>query len=433
LIRGRAINQQADCAVKHGSADVGRSAGTAPSAVEAVATTPPNRAARNPGSQRRKAAATEHLHPAEASTDSGGPAEVQQDTILVVDDEPLARQMFTDLLEAQGFRVISVARGEEAFSFLDECNLVLLDAMLPGRDGWSICQEIKARHDPLLPVIMVTARTAPDDVVRTFAAGADDYVAKPFHVAELTARIGSRLRVHRAEVAIKEANAQLRKLADQNYQLYEQASRDAHERALLLRELDHRVRNNLSVIMGLVSMERNRRPPRPAADALGSLENRLRSFLLVHEALRRQNYRGVPIREIAEKLAQRLRKAWDVERRIDLKVHGESPILDERQGFALALALNELLTNAFRHGFPAGRQGTISIRFAADGEDYRMEVEDDGVGAAAEPRSVVGSGRSIVNALVGAELGGRVDFVSTGQGTSVTVTFPRRGPAPPNS
>src|SRR5512145_854175 len=201
--------------------------------------------------------------PRAATHDELGPSrQVRGARILVVDDEPLARQMFTDLLEAQGFQVVSVARGEEAFAFLPEVELVLLDAMLPGRDGWSICREIKERHDPLLPVIMVTARTAPEDVVRTFMSGADDYVAKPFHVAELTARIESRLRVHRAEVAIKRANAQLRELADQNYQLYEQAHRDAEERALLLRELDHRVRNNLSVIMGLLSMERNRRPPR---------------------------------------------------------------------------------------------------------------------------------------------------------------------------
>ena len=99
---------------------------------------------------------------------AAAPTEQRPSTILVVDDEPLARQMFTDLLEAQGFRVISVARGEEAFSFLGEVELVLLDAMLPGRDGWDICREIKERHDPLLPIIMVTARTAPEDVVRTF-------------------------------------------------------------------------------------------------------------------------------------------------------------------------------------------------------------------------------------------------------------------------
>jgi DNA-binding response OmpR family regulator len=347
-------------------------------------------------------------------------------TILVVDDEPLARQMFTDLLEAQGFRVISVARGEEAFAFLPEVELVLLDAMLPGRDGWAICREIKDEHDPLLPIIMVTARTSPEDVVRTFSAGADDYVAKPFHVAELTARIESRLRVHRAEVAIKRANQQLRELADQNYQLYEQARKDAEERSLLLRELDHRVRNNLSVILGLLSMERNRRPPRPAPEALASLESRLRSFLLVHEALRRQNYRGVPIREIAEKLAQRLRNAWDVERRIALDFEGSSAILDERQGFALALAINELLTNAFRHAFPHGREGRIRIRFSENHGEFELAVTDDGVGSAAVQQSeVVGSGRSIVQALVRDELTGRVLFDATPNGTQVTIAFPR--------
>jgi two-component sensor histidine kinase len=347
-------------------------------------------------------------------------------TILVVDDEPLARQMFADLLEAQGFNVVSVARGEEAFGFLQEVDLVLLDAMLPGRDGWAICREIKEQHDAMLPIIMVTARTAPDDVVRTFAAGADDYVAKPFHVAELTARIESRLRVHRAEVALKSANQQLRDLADQTYTLYEQARSDAEERALLLKELDHRVRNNLSVIMGLLSMERNRRPQRPAQEALATLEQRLRSFLLVHEALRRHNYRSVPAREIAEKLVQRLRNAWDPERRVHVQFEGDLESLDERRGFALALALNELVTNAFRHGFPDHRAGTLAVRLASGGDRIRLEVEDNGIGIASTqlPNKVIGSGRSIVHALVKDELDGSVDYHSDEHGTRVTVEFP---------
>jgi two-component sensor histidine kinase len=357
--------------------------------------------------------------------DSGSSRQVKGAKILVVDDEPLARQMFTDLLEAQGFRVVTVARGEEAFAFLPEVELVLLDAMLPGRDGWSICREMKEQHDPLLPVIMVTARTAPEDVVRTFASGADDYVAKPFHVAELTARIESRLRVHRAEVAIKRANEQLRELADQNYQLYDQARRDAEERALLLRELDHRVRNNLSVIMGLLSMERNRRPPRPPEEALTSLESRLRSFMLVHEALRRHNYKSVPIREIAEKLAQRLRNAWDIASRIDLAVEGEVHNLGEKKGFALALVLNELLTNAFRHAFPDGRHGRVTIKMGENGQRMFVVVDDDGAGSAVIPRpDVVGSGRSIVAALVRDELEGSVDYKQTERGTAVTLSFP---------
>src|SRR5207247_1418223 len=126
--------------------------------------------------ERRSSSETNAALRAESNLSTPTPLPSKPATILVVDDEPLARQMFTDLLEAQGFRVVTVARGEEVFAFLGEVDLVLLDAMLPGRDGWSICREIKEQYDPLQPVIMVTARTAPDDVVRTFAAGADDYV-----------------------------------------------------------------------------------------------------------------------------------------------------------------------------------------------------------------------------------------------------------------
>ena len=334
--------------------------------------------------------------------------------------------MFTDLLEAQGFQVVSVARGEEVFSFLQEVDLVLLDAMLPGRDGWSICREIKQNHDRMLPVIMVTARTAPEDVVRTFAAGADDYVAKPFHVAELTARIESRLRVHRAEIALKQAIQQTTELADQNYKLYDDARKTAEERSLLLRELDHRVRNNLSVIMGLVSMERNRSPARPHGEALASLENRLRSFLLVHEALRRRSYAGVQIREIFEQVAQRLRNAWDVEGRVKLYFEVEPVTLDEKHAFALALVLNELITNALRHAFPDGREGGLRIMFgrASDGW-FLLEVADDGIGVAAAQRTkVVGSGRSIIEALVRDELNGAIETESSNEGTRVRITFP---------
>lgn len=364
--------------------------------------------------------------PGSAARPGAPPAPEPPNTILVVDDEPLARQMFTDLLEAQGFRVISVARGEEAFSFLGEVELVLLDAMLPGRDGWEICREIKEKHDALLPVIMVTARTAPEDVVRTFTVGADDYVAKPFHVAELTARIESRLRVHRAEVALKRSMSQLRDLADQNYQLYERARADAEERALLLRELDHRVRNNLSVIMGLLSMERNRKPVREPGESLVSLENRLRSFLLVHDALRRQNYRGVGAREIVDKLAQRLRNAWDPERRVALSIEGDLGSLTERQGFALALALNELITNAYRHGFADHRTGTLTLQLDNREDAHVIQVIDTGVGSAATPRAgIVGSGRSIVEALVRDELFGTVEVRSDEGGTAVTLSFPR--------
>lgn len=353
-------------------------------------------------------------------------------TILVVDDEPMARETLTDLLEAHGYRVVSAADAEQAFDLLHKADLILLDAMLPGTDGWTICREIKERIDPLLPIIMVTARTAPEDVVRTFDAGADDYVPKPFQVAELRARIDSRLRAHRAEQALQDANRQASKLAEQNYSLYEQARHDAEDRAALLRELDHRVRNNLSIIMGLVSLERTRGSGRPAAEALLSLENRLRAFLLAYEAFRRSSYRGVPLKEIIDRILRRLGQTMRPTDAISTTVTGDDDVVPERYGFALALAVNEIASGAFRFGFPEGRGGQLAASVLVESDHLEIVVADDGVS-----RVAIGDGppdgggeESVLRAIVETELGGRILFDPTAQGTRVRILCPLQRDAP---
>jgi DNA-binding response OmpR family regulator len=361
---------------------------------------------------------------------TGGAAEVGKGpapaTILVVDDEAMARETLSDLLEAHGYQVISAADAEQAFDRLHQADLILLDAMLPGTDGWTICREIKQRIDPLLPIIMVTARTAPEDVVRTFDAGADDYVPKPFQVAELRARIDSRLRAHRAEQALQEANRQASELAKQNYGLYEQASRDAEDRAALLRELDHRVRNNLSIIMGLVSLERTRGSGRPAAEALLSLENRLRAFLLAYEAFRRSNYRGVPLKDIIQRILQRLSQMLRPDNHIVTTVTGDDELVPERYGFALALALNEIASSAFHIGFPGERTGQIAASVMLEPDHLEIVVADDGVPRA--PSGIAheepGGEESVLRAIVETELGGRIIFDPTAQGTRVRILCP---------
>lgn len=357
-----------------------------------------------------------------------GDARRESATILVVDDEPMARETLTDLLDAHGYRVISAADAEQAFDLLHEADLILLDAMLPGTDGWTICREIKERIDPLLPIIMVTARTAPEDVVRTFDAGADDYVPKPFQVAELRARIDSRLRAHRAEQALHEAKRQASELADQNYGLYEQARRDAEDRAALLRELDHRVRNNLSIIMGLVSLERTRGSARPASEALLSLENRLRSFLLAYEAFRRSSYRGVPLKDIIDRILRRLTQTLRPDSDISTTVTGDDDLVPERYGFALALAVNEIASSAFRVGFPDGRSGQVAASLMVEPDHLEIVVADDGIARSptTEGEEEIGGEASVLRAIVETELGGRIIFDTAAQGTRVRVICPLR-------
>ena len=114
--------------------------------------------------------------------------------ILVVDDDAALAEMLQLVLIKEGFSTAWVGHGSDVMDVFREHRpaLVLLDLMLPGRDGIRICQDI--RRESGVPIIMLTARSDTPDVVQGLGAGADDYVCKPFRSAELIARIRARLR-----------------------------------------------------------------------------------------------------------------------------------------------------------------------------------------------------------------------------------------------
>jgi len=101
-------------------------------------------------------------------------------TILVVDDEPIVRDVVVRYLRRDGYRTREAATGDEAREILEAemPELVVLDVMLPGTDGLELCRWIRARSD--LPVIMLTARGSETDRIVGLELGADDYVTKPF-------------------------------------------------------------------------------------------------------------------------------------------------------------------------------------------------------------------------------------------------------------
>jgi two-component system, OmpR family, phosphate regulon response regulator PhoB len=122
--------------------------------------------------------------------------------ILVVEDESALSLLLGYNLEAEGFLVERVERGDEAELRLEEAipDLVILDWMLPGVSGLEICRRLRAREATrTLPVIMLTARGEEGERVRGLSVGADDYVVKPFSVPELMARVRALLRRSRPE------------------------------------------------------------------------------------------------------------------------------------------------------------------------------------------------------------------------------------------
>ncbi|MCC6641845.1 MAG: response regulator transcription factor [Deltaproteobacteria bacterium] len=115
--------------------------------------------------------------------------------VLVVEDDEAIQRGVCDVLAFHGLVPTGVATGEDGLRCgLDSrFVLVILDVMLPGRSGFDVCRELRAAR-PQLPILMLTARGAEEDVLQGFACGSDDYVTKPFSVAELVARVEALLR-----------------------------------------------------------------------------------------------------------------------------------------------------------------------------------------------------------------------------------------------
>ncbi|EOF4734901.1 response regulator YycF [Listeria monocytogenes] len=132
--------------------------------------------------------------------------------ILVVDDEKPIADIVKFNLNKEGFDVYCAYDGDEALELVEEVqpDLILLDIMLPGRDGIEVCREVRKKYD--MPIIMVTAKDSEIDKVIGLELGADDYVTKPFSNRELIARVKANLRRHSlvsSNAAEEEENSEL--------------------------------------------------------------------------------------------------------------------------------------------------------------------------------------------------------------------------------
>ena len=122
-------------------------------------------------------------------------------TLLIVDDDPHIRELLSAFLKKEGFEVIEAADGREALSALERqpADLVVLDVMMPGMDGWELCKELREQYD--MPLLMLTAKSETSQKLKGFQLGTDDYMVKPFEPEELIARVKALLKRYRVNAA----------------------------------------------------------------------------------------------------------------------------------------------------------------------------------------------------------------------------------------
>ena len=155
--------------------------------------------------------------------------------VLVAEDDPAIRQMLQKTLSQENYDIVTAENGELAWELLcdeeDPPRLAILDWMMPGMDGLSLCRKIKARETPFVFTIMLTAKTSNNDIIEALRAGADEFLTKPFNLDVLRSRVAAGARIVRLENLLTMKNSILAYYIEKVEDL-------AAERARLLAERD---------------------------------------------------------------------------------------------------------------------------------------------------------------------------------------------------
>jgi len=193
--------------------------------------------------------------------------------------------------------------------------------------------------------------------------------------------------------------------------------------AAVIREMHHRIKNNLQTVAMLLRMQMSEEEVEPARRAFREAINRILSIAAVHEILSQEGFQLVDVRRMLERIASYIgQNMLQPDRDIRILVEGDSLFLPSRPATALALAVNELIQNAVEHAFVGRKRGTVTVKLSEGKESIDIEVIDDGIGFS--PRLPSGLGLEIVETLVREDLKGEFELQTQG-GTRALIRMPR--------
>ncbi|MEM6612214.1 MAG: response regulator [Cyanobacteria bacterium P01_C01_bin.72] len=409
--------------------------------------------------------------------------------ILIVDDNPTNLSVIVDYLEDSGLTILVSQDGESSIKRAKYAKpgIILLDILMPGMDGYETCIRLKNDAETKdIPVIFMTALSSTEDKVKGFEVGAVDYVTKPIQPEEVLARIKLHLQVrhmtqaqsrqneiltaeieqrkvvqtrlsntnHRleqevsdrlaAQEALKKLNEDLEHrvekrtvlLAQSNHQLKQeilerqqaeaQLKSSLTEKEVLLKEIYHRVKNNLLVVSSLLELQTGYVDDPEIVKMLKNSQDRIHSMALVHEQLyRSDNLKEIDISVYTKALLAKISNShYTQEKGIDFVVDVESINLNIETAHSCGLIINELVTNALEHAFSGKDRGNIwiSLQRTHDAEII-LTIKDDGIGVpeSFDFQKTDSLGLRLVRILT-RQLEGKIksDF---NQGTSFQLTF----------
>lgn len=358
---------------------------------------------------------------ADASATERAPAQ-EMVRVLYIDDDPGLGRLVKRKLSRLGYEVELATSGPEGLARIAEgdIHVVALDHFMPGQDGLETLAAIRSLPDPPA-VVYVTGTQESRIAVAALKAGAVDYVVKEVQsdfIELLRSAFDSAINAVRMRKAHEAAQEEIRAARDRFEAL-------AAERALLLREMNHRVGNSLQIIVSLLHMQAGTTDNVEVQDALSAARGRVAAVAQVHRRL----YTSEQITTIAvDQYLVGLVDDLQVSARhgdvgVFLSVEADPVMLDPDRAVAIGVIVTELVINASKYAYPKGG-GPVRIGLRREGEQASLWVEDDGVGLPPEiGTKTVGLGSRIVRAMA-AKLGADPTFEPRSPGTRVSLSFP---------
>lgn len=288
------------------------------------------------------------------------------EVILNVDDNEPGRYATTRILNRAGFQVIEAGTGKEALRLARSASpqLIILDINLPDMNGIDVCRQLKS--DPQTAATMVLQVSATNigvlDRVRSLSAGADSFLIEPVEPEELEAVARALLRLHKSEADLRHALA---------------------ERELLLREVNHRVKNSLQLVLSMLSLQGNEFREAGAKELFAKAIARVTAIASIHERLYQdEDPLTIDMKTYLTGLCAELeRAAIGEERQASLRTDIEPLRLATEHGVSIALLVNELVMNALKHGRPVDRAPVINVSLRRlDEQRAQLTVADNGPG-----------------------------------------------------
>ena len=347
--------------------------------------------------------------------------------ILLVDDEARNLDALEAILESPEYRLFRAQSANEALLALlaYDFAVIVLDIRMPEVNGYELAQMIKQRKkNQHLPIIFLTAYLQDDrDILEGYGAGAVDYLNKPINPLILKSKVGIFVDLFRKTRELARLNEIMESEIEERVA---QIRASLREKETLLKEIHHRVKNNMQIISSLLSLQADRAGAGETQLHLRDVRDRVHSMALVHEKLyQSENLASVQIADYTRMLMDDLLCAYaSGERKVQLRFDLDAAALPVDLAISFGLILNELATNALKHAFRGRNNGEIHVELqTGSGGESRLRFADNGRGFAAPLTwdHVDSYGLSLVRLLT-RQLGGHIEMRS-GPGTTFELNF----------